>query len=180
MRKPSTMSTNTSSLSGSAAGSVFRPRSLRNDWGSLRHESTWLIIVSMWSALSTSITKQTKPGWCFLFCPQRVHRSQRSIWNVCALTVILLESAAVHRHHRVLLEKKSVMVRCLCNTWKQLPKSQPSVWVEMGFTVHLKIRVLCDDAAVGYLLVETLRQSRFPPIGDTKRQECTLITCHND
>lgn len=172
MRKPSTMSTNTSSLSLSAAGFGLRPRSLRNDSGLLRQESMWLIIVSIWRASSTSITKQIK-NRLMVSAHKGAHVIKINL-TFCMLTVILLESTAVHRYHRVLLEKKSVMVRCLCNTFK------PSVWVEGGFTVHLKIRVLCDDAAVGYLLVETLRQSRFPPIGDPKRQECTLMTCHDD
>lgn len=46
MRKPSTINTNSLSLVG------FRPLSLRNACGSLRHESTSLIIVSMCSASS--------------------------------------------------------------------------------------------------------------------------------
>lgn len=47
MRNPSTISTNSCSSEG------FRLLCLRNLTGSLRHESTSLIIASMWSASST-------------------------------------------------------------------------------------------------------------------------------
>lgn len=90
------------------------------------------------------------------------------------LTVILLEPAAVHRYHTVLLGKKTHHGEMLLQHLKTAT-SKLTVSDEEGFTVHLEIGVLCYDAAVGYLLVETLRQSRFPPIGDPeKRCHCCV------
>lgn len=73
MRKPSTINTNGSSAEG------FRPLCLRNDSGSRRHESTSLIMVSMWSASSTQ-------------------REQESVIDFVIIKKYAIKSEVLHEH----------------------------------------------------------------------------------
>lgn len=87
MRKPSTISTNTSLLSAGVMCSGFRSRCFMKDAGSLCHESISRIITSMWSASST----YTEQPWFIL--PHK-----KSMCSLCWSVFLYLPFICLHNH----------------------------------------------------------------------------------
>lgn len=155
MRKPSTISTNTSSPVG------FRPLCLRNETGSLLHASTSLIIASMWSA--SNAQREHNDSDCL--CLRKVHN------QVCDHKHFLTTWTKTDtlKSNRTLLSFSETLLSYCLNPRLSSGTTDSSWGIQKAFSlsaavlkkiperiyrkIYLKIRVLRNNAAVWNLLV---------------------------